>query len=312
MTKRIVKIGLIQTKVSESLQGNITKTAKLVEEALKKGANVVCLQELYNAPYFPQYAKFDAEKYLEDLQGPSFQALSPLAKKYNAVIIVPIFERFKKNRNYNTALVINTDGKPLKPYRKMHIPHDPGFYEKYYFAEGEDDGYQVYKTKYGVIAVLICFDQWFPEAARAVSLKGADMIFYPTAIGYLKGFQVNKDQGDWHDAWELTQRSHAIDNSVVVAAANRVGTEGKLEFWGQSFVSGPFGKIMARASKSKDEALVVEVDLALNKYVADGWGFRDNRRPKSYQSLIVEKKKRTSKLRDSEYFKESQKLLGEK
>lgn len=310
MKKKVIKIGLVQSKVSNNVKKNINRTYDQVEEALKKGANIVCLQELYNAPYFPQQAKFDASNFLETADGPSVKLFAPLAKRYKAVIIIPVYEMGSQGKNYNTCYVLDTHGKLLEPYRKMHIPHDPGFYEKYYFEEGADDGYQVYKTPYGNISVLICFDQWFPEAARVVKLKGAEIIFYPTAIGNLIGFKQNKDQGDWHDAWEMTQRSHAIDNSVVVCAVNRVGTEGKLKFWGQSFVSGPFGKIMGRASKTRDEVLVCKVDLSLNKYVEDGWGFMPNRRPKSYQSLVEESSKRTSKLRDSAYFKESKKILA--
>lgn len=310
MKKRPVKIGLVQSRVSADINKNIRKTYAQVEEALKGGANIVCLQELYNAPYFPQRAKYNASQYLETADGTSVKLFAHLAKQYKAVIIIPVYERSAKGKNFNTCFVLDTQGKLLKPYRKMHIPHDPGFYEKYYFEEGPDDGYEVYKTPYGNISVLICFDQWFPEAARAVKLKGADIIFYPTAIGNLIGFKQNKDQGDWHEAWEMTQRSHAIDNSVVVCAVNRVGTEGKLKFWGQSFVSGPFGKIMARASKTREEVVICQVDLSLNKYVEDGWGFMPNRRPKSYQSLVKEVAKRTSKLRNSAYFKESKKILA--
>lgn len=307
-----VKLGLIQTKVSADFHANIRKTTLLAEKALIRGAKIVCLQELYAAPYFPQRKNSNTAPYLEVLKGPSYQAFAPLAKKYKAVIIVPIFEKGSGGNHHNTALVIDPSGKVQAPYRKMHIPQDPGFYEKNYFEEGPDNGYRVYPTPFGTIGVLICFDQWFPEAARAVKLKGADIIFYPTAIGDLIGLKIPNDQGAWHEAWELTQRSHAIDNSVVVCAVNRLGTEGGLKFWGQSFVSGPFGKILARASKTKEEVLVVEVDLTLNKYVSDEWGFMHNRRPNSYKSLVTEDRKRTKKLRPSPYTQEAKRLLRKK
>ncbi|MDP3741659.1 MAG: nitrilase-related carbon-nitrogen hydrolase, partial [bacterium] len=194
---------------------------------------------------------------------------------------VPVYER-AQNKKYNSAVVVSEQGKIIGKYRKTHIPHDPGFYEKNYFVRG-DSGYKIFKTKFAKFAVLICYDQWVPEAARAARLKGADLIFYPTAIGDLVGYLPR--EGDWHSAWETIQRGHAIANSVPVAVANRTGVEGKTRFWGQSFVSDAFGKVVARASKSKDQTLVVELDLKMNKFISDSWGFLRNRRPETYKLI---------------------------
>ncbi len=198
---------------------------------------------------------------------------------------MPLFERSSNGKFYNSAVVIDADGKLFDTYRKIHVPHDPLFYEQNYFALG-DLGYRVYKTAYAQIGVLICYDQWFPEAARICTLKGADILFYPTAIGYIKGH--TSEDGDWHDAWETVQRGHAIANGVHVASVNRVGEEGELEFWGSSFICDSFGKILAKASSTREEVLVAAVDLGLNKQIRDGWGFLKNRRPNTYK-LLAEK-----------------------
>lgn len=281
-----VTLGLIQTTVSENVPANIAKTEKFIRQAALKGAQIICLQELYNAIYFPRQRKHDVSKFLETVPGPSTRTFSALAKELGVVVIVPIFECGKNGKNYNSAVVIDDKGRIMPPYRKLHIPHDPGFYEKDYFEEG-DCGYKIYKTKFATFAVLICFDQWFPEAARIAKLKGAEIIFYPTAIGDIVG-EV-PEEGDWHEAWETIQRSHAIANSVVVAAVNRVGVEGKTRFWGQSFISDPFGKVMVRGSKTKEEVVMGTVDLSKNKPIAEGWGFLRNRRPDTYGPLCDNK-----------------------
>ncbi len=273
-----VKVAAIQTKVSSNFSTNLTKALSLVEQAVKRGAKIVCLQELYRSIYFPQYRKFEARKFAETIPGESTRAFSALGKKYGIVIIVPIFEK-RKDGYYNSAAVIDHTGKLLPVYHKIHIPQDPLFYEKNYFKQGSS-GYKVYKTKFGRIAVLICYDQWFPEAARMVTMTGADIIFYPTAIGNIIG---NKDfEGDWHDAWETVMRGHAIANSVYVVAVNRVGREDQLNFWGQSFVANSFGKVLKRASSTKEEILIAEADLAQNNKIRDDWGFFRNRRPDTY------------------------------
>ncbi|HEV8601026.1 MAG TPA: carbon-nitrogen hydrolase [Patescibacteria group bacterium] len=274
-----LKIAAIQTTVGKDMSANLKKTLALVEQAAKKGAKVISLQELYRTVYFPQYKRAKKEDYAETIPGESTQAFSALAKKYGVVIIVPVFEK-QKDGFYNSAAVIDHTGKLLPTYHKIHIPQDPLFYEKNYFKQGSS-GYRVYRTKFGKIAVLICYDQWFPEAARMATIAGADIIFYPTAIGTIIG-EV-ESEGDWHDAWETVMRGHAIANAVNVVAINRVGREDKLKFWGQSFVANSFGKVLKRASSTKQEVLIAEVDLSKNKKIRDSWGFFSNRRPDTYR-----------------------------
>lgn len=280
--KYVVSIGLIQTTVSEDTAFNLQRALQKVKEAAKKGAQIICLQELYRTMYFPQEEKQDADKWAETIPGESTNAFSSLAKKYKVVIIVPLFEKHSNGKYYNSAVVIDANGKILDTYHKIHVPHDPFFYEKNYFEAG-DLGYKVYKTAYANIGVLICYDQWFPEAARVNVLKGADVIFYPTAIGCIKDY--NMEDGDWHDAWRTVQRGHAIANGVHVAAVNRVGREGKIEFWGGSFVCDAFGAVLCEASTKNEEVLVVKVDLSKNRLIRDGWGFIRNRRPDTYKLL---------------------------
>jgi agmatine deiminase len=286
MKNKFVTIAAVQSAVSADLNANLNKTVKLVEQAVEKGAKIICLQELFRTPYFPQYKKADKDIYAETIPGESTEVFSAFAKKHKVVIIVPIFEKDSKGHYHNSAVVINADGKLMPTYRKIHIPQDPLFYEKNYFEDG-DGGYKIYKTKYATFAVLICYDQWFPEAARAVKLAGADIIFYPTAIGNIVG--VQEKEGDWHDAWETVMRGHAIANSLHVVAINRIGTEDKLKFWGQSFISDSFGKVIKKAGQSKDEVLISKIDLATNKTNATEWGFMRNRRGDTYQSLIKNK-----------------------
>jgi len=274
-------IGLIQTAVSEDPDRNLEHTLEAARAAIAKGARILCLQELYRAPYFPQYEDTDASRYAETIPGPSTEAFAALAREHGVVIIVPVYERAESGEHYNTAVVIDADGRLLPAYRKVHVPYDPLFYEKNYFLPG--DRYRIHDTCYGRIAVLICYDQWFPEAARAVALMGAEIIFYPTAIGRIAGEEP--PEGDWREAWETVQRGHAIANSVHVAAVNRVGDEGDIRFFGSSFVADAFGNVLARASETDEEVLVVEVDLAGNEAVREGWGFFLNRRPETYGAL---------------------------
>jgi agmatine deiminase len=268
--------------VSEDLLANIEKTVKRIEEAARKGAKIVCLQELYRTRYFPQEENQYANGFAETVPGESTKVFSNLAKKHKIVIIVPIFEKHSNGKYYNSAVVIDADGKTLGTYHKVHIPHDPLFYEKNYFEAG-DLGYRVFKTSYARIGVLICYDQWFPEAARILALKGADIIFYPTAIGWIKDQILTED--DWFDAWKTVQRAHAIANGVHIAVVNRVGEEGQLKFWGSSFVCDSFGKVLGEASKQTEEVLVVSVDFSENKRIQEGWGFLKNRRPDTYNML---------------------------
>lgn len=277
--KNTVTIGLVQTNVSENITANIQKTVEKIKEAAKNGAQIICLQELYQTKYFPHEEKKDVAELAETIPGESTRVFSGLAKELGTVIIVPVFEKDAGGNYYNSAVVIDADGKLMNTYHKIHIPHDPLFYEKNYFKAG-DLGYRVYKTRYASFSVLICYDQWFPEAARICTLKGADILFYPTAIGWIKSNMPPED--DWHDAWETIQRSHAIANGVHVAAVNRVGDEGELKFWGSSFVCDSFGKILKKASDDKEEALVVQLDLSKNKLIQESWGFLRNRRPDTY------------------------------
>ena len=288
MTK-IVTVAGIQARPTADVAANLDNAERLVRQAARKGARIICLPELYRTVYFPQYEKQDVGDFAETIPGESTQAFSKLAKELGTVLIVPLFERASNGkggrrksraRYYNSAVVIDQDGKLLPTYRKLHLPHDPLFYEQNYFAPG-DSGYRVYKTKFGSFAVLICYDQWFPEAARMAALAGAEIIFYPTAIGRIVGYA--SPDGDWHDAWETVMRGHAIANGVHVVAVNRVGREDRLRFWGQSFACDSFGKILKRASRTKEEVLVAKLDLSHNRRIREGWGFLRNRRPDTYR-----------------------------
>lgn len=280
MEQNIVTIGLIQMAVGPDPDENLKRAISRVEEAARNGARIICLPELFRSRYFPQHIGTDASVFAETIPGPSTAAFEILAKTHAAVIIVPIYQKSADGRFYNAAAIIDADGSIHPPYHKVHIPQDPGFFEKEYFYPGE--GYRTWSTRYGRIAVLICYDQWFPEAARSVALDGAQLIFYPTAIGH-PGAKVPAE-GGWQDAWELVQRSHAIANSVHIAAVNRVGREGEIRFFGGSFVCDAFGKVISRAGDS-EETVIVSADLAMNRTVQDSWGFFRNRRPDTYARL---------------------------
>lgn len=287
---RTVTIALIQTKVSVNIKSNIANTVKRIERAANKGARIIALQELFQTPYFPQWENINKDDYAETLKDYTISEMKFAAKKLEVTLIVPIYQ--KKGSHYlNTAVVIDKRGKIKGQYSKTHIPHDPGFYEKEYFEESKS-GYKIFNVDGVKFAVLICYDQWFPEAARLARLNGAQIIFYPTAIGDITG---NEEEGDWHDAWETVQRGHAISNSLYVAAINRVGKEGNINFWGQSFVSDPFGKILKRASGTRQETIIVDLDLEQNNFYAEGWGFLDNRRPDTYTKITSSIKKKKTK-----------------
>ena len=288
---KTVTIALIQTSVSANIAENMTKTVEKIAEAAKKGAQIMCLQELYRTRYFPQQKNQDVKDLAEAIPGESTKLFSELAKKHKIVIIAPLFEQAKNGKFYNSAVVINSNGEIMGTYRKAHIPYDPYFYEKDYFAAG-DSNYQVYDTAFARVGVLICYDQWFPEPARINALKGAEIIFYPTAIGYVKGY--TSEDGDWHDAWKTIQLAHAIANGIHVAAVNRVGEEGELEFWGGSFVCDSFGKVLKEASTTKEEVVVAQIDLSKNKKIQEGWGFMRNRRPDTYNPLVKDNKRGAS------------------
>lgn len=276
-----IRLGLVQATVGPDPEENLERTVMMIEEAFCRGAQVVCLQELFSAPYFPRVQGADARRYAERIPGETTRVLGHLAKQYGGVIIAPIFEQGDEGRLYNSAAIIRQDGTPGGVYRKVHVPHDPHYYEKEYFFPGSS--YLVEDTPFGRLAVLICYDQWFPEAARAVSLMGAQVIFYPTALGTIRGME-DPVEGDWHDAWQTVQRGHAIANGVHLAAVNRVGEEGDLSFFGGSFVCDAFGNLVAKAGKG-EEVLIAEIDLSLNELVREGWGFLRNRRPETYGIL---------------------------
>ena len=290
MGQNNLKIGLVQTAVTDDLSFNLQKTLSLAEEALLKGAKIICLQELFRLPYFPQYENRNPGIYSETIPGESTDAFLDLAKKYHAVIIVPLFEKAEDGRFFNSAAVIDTDGTLMPAYHKVHIPYDPLFYEKNYFYPG--DCFRVYETAYAKIGVLICYDQWFSEPARIETLMGAEIIFYPTAIGRIKDLfetdegNIDSDaaEGDWKSAWMTVQRGHAISNSVHIAAVNRTGNEDGIEFWGGSFVCDPFGNVIAEGGNN-EEVLLADVDLSLNKDIREGWGFLRNRRPETYEII---------------------------
>lgn len=278
-----VTLGLIQMTCGDSAQVNLKKAVAHIATAAKKGAQIVCLQELFTAPYFCQQPRpSGALGYAESIPGNTTKTLSAAAKEHHIVLVAgSVFEKGDDGKFYNTAVIIDADGSVLVKYRKMHIPHDPRYYEQNYFEPG-NLGYPIAETKYGKIAVLICYDQWFPEAARMMALNGAEIIFYPTAIGRFT--DEEGWEGDWQKAWEDVQRGHAIANNVYVAPVNRVGVEGKLAFWGGSFVSDPFGKVIAHAA-AKEEILLAKVDLSRVHRIREEWGFFRNRRPDSYDRL---------------------------
>ena len=292
MKNKFVTVAGIQSAVSSDLNKNLNKTVLLVKDAIARGAEIICLQELYKTTYFPQYKNVVKDNYIESIPGESTKVFSKIAKENKVVIIVPIYEKDKYGKYHNSAVVIDVDGKLLPTYRKIHIPQDPLFYEKNYFAEG-DTGYKIFKTKYATFAVLICYDQWFPEAARAVKMLGAEIVFYPTAIGNIVG--VKEQEGDWHEAWETMMRSHSIANSLYTVAVNRIGTEDKLKFWGQSFICDAFGKIIKRGKKDKDEIVIAKIDLSLNKIIEEEWGFMRNRRADTYQNISKNNARRNTK-----------------
>lgn len=267
--------------MSEDAGLNLERTEALIRTCARDGARIICLQELFGARYFPQEPKKDFSHLAEPIPGETTRKMCALARELEVALIVPLYEKGEDGNLYNSAAVADADGKILGTYRKIHVPYDECFYEKEYFADG-NLGFRVFQTRFAKIGVLICYDQWIPEAARSTALLGADIIFYPTAIGWVDG--VESTEGDWHDAWETVQRGHAIANGVHVAAANRVGREGRIRFWGGSFVCDAFGTVLGRAGEG-DEAMTVQVDLDMNREVREGWGFMRNRRPGEYGAL---------------------------
>ena len=283
-----VTLALLQHACTADPAANFKKMAALAERAADQGAQIICTQELFRSHYFCQCEDHANFQLAEPIPGPSTEALQALARRHQVVVVASLFERRTAGLYHNTAVVIDADGALLGIYRKMHIPDDPLYYEKFYFAPG-DTGFRAWSTRYGRICVLICWDQWYPEAARLTALQGAEIIFCPTAIGWHP--QEKARQGaDQHAAWEIIQRSHAIANGCYVAVANRIGLEKPaggdgLEFWGQSFVAGPGGQICARAEAARETTLLVPVDLAEVEATRTHWPFLRDRRVDAYGDL---------------------------
>jgi N-carbamoylputrescine amidase len=281
------RIGIVQMSCGPDPDANLEKAALRVRDAAKQGAQIVCLPELFRAQYFCQREDTALFDIAEPIPGPSTEALSLVAKEEGVVIIASLFERRAAGLYHNTAALLESDGSLLGTYRKMHIPDDPLYYEKYYFTPG-DKGFRAWDTSVGRVGVLVCWDQWYPEGARLTALQGAEVLFYPTAIGWHPAEKALYGASQ-HDAWRIAQRAHAIANGIYVAAVNRVGFEGPpgkgLEFWGASFVSDPFGRILAEASHDKEEILVVECDPAVMEEVRRGWPFLRDRRIDAYGDI---------------------------
>ncbi|MFA7000707.1 MAG: carbon-nitrogen hydrolase, partial [Candidatus Omnitrophota bacterium] len=276
-------IGLIQTAAGGSLETQLLKTAERIKSASQAGARVICLQELCCLPYFCRECREDFFDLAETVPGPTIRFFSDLARQLEVVVIVPFFEKRDEGIYHNSAAVIDADGTLMGLYRKMHLPNDPFFYEKFYFAPG-DLGFRVFETRYGTFGVLICWDQWFPEAARLAALQGAQILFYPSAIGW-HDLEDAAERQVQLEAWQVVQRGHAIANEVFVAAVNRVGSEGPLTFWGTSFATDPFGKVLGRASATEEQNLIVECDFARIAEVRRSWPFFRDRRADAYQGL---------------------------
>ena len=280
-------IGLIQMRCSTKPKESLAKAISMLEKAAKKGVQVACLPELFLTDYFCQRLDPSVFDLAEPADGPTTKALAVVAKKHKMVIINSIFEKAAPGLYYNTAVIIDADGKIAGKYRKMHIPHDPLFEEKYYFAPG-DLGFQAFDTKAGRIGTLVCWDQWYPEGARLTAMQGATTLFYPTAIGWQP--YEKKEFGEAQvSAWETIQRSHAIANGVYVAAVNRIGHEGDkkggIEFWGHSFICDPFGRILAMGSHDKEEILTAKVDPKWSEQTRRWWPFFRDRRVDAYGAI---------------------------
>ena len=288
MTKDTTKIALVQMKCAVDPEKNFSRALNFIHEAAKKGAEIVCLPELFRSQYFCQSEDHKNFELAEEVPGRSTSALAKLAKELGVAIVASLFEKRQPGVYHNTAAIIDADGKFLGKYRKMHIPDDPLYHEKFYFTPG-DLGFQAWDTKRGKIGVCVCWDQWYPEAARLTALRGAEIIFYPTAIGWhpSEKKQFGKAQ---HNAWETIQRSHAIANGCYVAAANRVGHEAPaggdgIEFWGQSFICGPDGEIIAKGSVTKEELVIAEIDWARVNEHRTHWPFLRDRRVDAYAGI---------------------------
>jgi N-carbamoylputrescine amidase len=280
-----VKVGLVQMSCVKDVATNIEKAKKEIRNAAAKGAQIVCLQELFTSLYFCDVEDYDNFQLAEAIPGPTTEKMCVLAKELGVVIIASLFEKRAEGLYHNTTAVIDADGTYLGKYRKMHIPDDPAFYEKFYFTPG-DLGYKVFQTKFAKIGVLICWDQWYPEASRITALMGAEIMFYPTAIGWATSQDEETNQ-DQYNAWQTIQRSHAVANGVPVVSVNRVGFEqnGEMKFWGGSFATNGQGKLLYLASHDKEETTVVDINKDESNYFRMHWPFLRDRRIDSYQPI---------------------------
>jgi N-carbamoylputrescine amidase len=282
----LVKIGIVQAACVKDKQANLDHAIEKIREAAANGAQIICLQELFSSLYFCDVEDYEHFKLAEPIPGPSTDILSKLAGSLGVVIIASLFEKRTQGIYHNTVAVLDADGNYLGKYRKMHIPDDPAYYEKFYFTPG-DLGYKVFKTRFANIGVLICWDQWYPEAARITSLMGAEIICYPTAIGWATA-QDEATNNEQFNAWQTIQRSHAVANGVHVVSVNRVGFEqdGAMKFWGGSFIANPFGRILYQASQDKEETVVHEIDTSKTDSYRTHWPFLRDRRIDSYQPIV--------------------------
>lgn len=279
-----VGVGLVQFAPCEDKDNNVRRALELSRDAVRRGAQIICLQELFATRYFPQTEDHAAFDLAEPIPGPTTESVAAFAREHRVTVICPVFEKAGPGVYFNSVAVIGPEGELCGRYRKMHIPDDPLYFEKFYFSPG-DLGFRVFKVAGVALAPLVCWDQWFPEAARIVALKGAEIVFYPTAIGW---HQHEKEQEGENqlDAWLTIQRAHAIANGVFVVAVNRVGVEGTVQFWGNSFVADPFGRVLARATAHEDEVLVVHCDLCRIEEVRRHWPFLRDRRIDAYGELL--------------------------
>lgn len=280
-----VSIGLVQMSCTDDVQANKAKAVQKIREAAAKGAQIICLQELFTSLYFcdtEDHAKFSLA---EPIPGPSTDLLQPLAAELGVVIIASLFEKRAAGLYHNTTAVLDADGSYLGKYRKMHIPDDPGYYEKFYFTPG-DLGYKVFKTKFATIGVLICWDQWYPEAARITALMGAEILFFPTAIGWDTNEPSDEIKKEQYEAWQTIQRSHAVANGVFVVSVNRVGREAEQQFWGGSFVANPHGRLLYLASHDEEETHIQPIDIEQSEYYRTTWPYLRDRRIDSYQPIL--------------------------
>jgi N-carbamoylputrescine amidase len=280
----VLRVGLVQMRCSPDPAENLAKAAARAEEAARGGAQIVCLQELFRSQYFCQSEEHARFALAETIPGPSTEALAKVARAHGVAIVASLFEKRAPGLYHNTAAVLDENGEIAGVYRKMHIPDDPLYYEKFYFTPG-DLGFRAFDLRRARVGTLVCWDQWYPEAARLTALAGAQVLFYPTAIGWQHDEPAEVDRAQ-HDAWETAQRAHAIANGVFVVAVNRVGEEGGIRFFGQSFVADPFGRVLARASADREEVLVVDCDLARIEETRQHWPFLRDRRIDAYADLV--------------------------